>query len=241
MRAVLLAAGVGSRLRPLTDTTPKCLAPVLGRPLIDYWLERLFPCFERVLVNTHHLGGTVRAHIAHSPWRERIDLVHEDELLGTAGTLANNRDWLGEGPVLVAHADNLTDFDPEAFLAAHCDRPDGCVMTMLTFETDAPRTCGILELDERAVVQGFHEKVEDPPGVLANAAVYLIENEVLDTISALSGPVLDLSTQVIPEFVGRIFAVEHRGYHRDIGNLASLAKANADFALRPLPDQSKLS
>jgi mannose-1-phosphate guanylyltransferase len=238
MRAILLAAGVGSRLRPLTDTTPKCLAPVLGRPLMDYWIERLFPDFERVLINTHHLAEQVRAYVDASPWRGRIDLVHETELLGTGGTLAANRAWFGSGPALVAHADNLTDLDPAALLAAHNVRPAGCVMTMLAFETDDPRSCGILEIDKRSVVQAFHEKVENPPGILANAAVYVLEGEILDMIAALPGPAIDLSTEVIPRFLGRIHAVRHQGYHRDIGNLASLARANADFAERT---QSKVS
>ena len=84
MRALLLAAGIGSRLRPLTDTTPKCLVRVHDRPLLDYWLDLVFAGgIERALLNTHWLAEQVREHVASSPWRSRIDLVHEDELLGT--------------------------------------------------------------------------------------------------------------------------------------------------------------
>ncbi len=88
MRALLLAAGLGMRLRPLTDTVPKCLVPIRGKPLLGYWLELfLGGGVERVLVNTHHLPETVRHFVAESPWRERIALVHEDRLLGTGGPL----------------------------------------------------------------------------------------------------------------------------------------------------------
>jgi mannose-1-phosphate guanylyltransferase len=234
MRALLLAAGLGTRLRPLTLTVPKCLVPIHGKPLLDYWLEHLFEAgTERVLINTHWLPQAVRAHVAASPWRDRIDLVHEDVLLGTGGTVLANRSWLGERPFLLAHADNLTDFDVRAFQSAHQSRPAGCAISMLAFRTDDPRSCGILELDARGVVETFHEKVENPPGNLANAAVYLCEPEIAAFIAGLGKPVVDFSTEVIPAFKGRILAVETAGYHRDIGSLASLAAAEREF--RPQP------
>jgi mannose-1-phosphate guanylyltransferase len=230
MRALLLAAGLGTRLRPLTNTVPKCLVPVHGRPLLDYWLELLFAAgIERVLVNTHWLAEKVEDHVARSKWRDRVDLVHERELLGTGGTMLANRDYFAGGPFLSAHADNLTDFDVEGLLAAHRARPAHCAMTMLAFRTDDPRSCGILELDRQGTVVGFHEKVADPPGNLANAAVYVVEPEVVAFAAGLGKPIVDFSTEVIPPFVGRITAVETRGYHRDIGNLASLARAEKEF------------
>lgn len=229
MRALLLAAGRGTRLAPVTDNLPKCLVPIQGRPLLDYWLDLLFPAFERVLINTHYLAEQVEDHIARSPWAGRIDIAREDELLGTGGTMVANRAWMGEAAVLVAHADNLTDLDAPGLMARHAARPAGCAMTMLAFETDDPRSCGILELDGCDVVQAFHEKVEDPPGVLANAAVYVVEPEVTAYAASLPGPFVDLSTEVIPHFLGRILAVRHAGYHRDIGNVASLARAEAEF------------
>ncbi|MGA2043843.1 MAG: nucleotidyltransferase family protein [Roseiarcus sp.] len=238
MRALLLAAGMGTRLRPLTDAVPKCLVPVHGRPLLDYWLALLFDAgFERVLVNTHWLAQTVRDHVAASPWRASIDLVHEPELLGTGGTILANRSYFAEQPFLVAHADNLTDLDVDALVEAHRRRPAGCEMTMLAFRTDDPSSCGILELDGRGLVVGFHEKVADPPGDLANGAVYVIGPQVLDRLAAKQRPFIDLSTQIIPELVGKVLAVEAARYHRDIGNLASLARAHAEFAPRAAADR----
>jgi len=230
MRAFLLAAGLGTRLRPLTLTVPKCLVTIEDRPLLDHWLELLFDAgIERVLVNTHWLAGEVRDHVARSAWAGRVDLAHETELLGTGGSVLANRGWLQDQPFLLAHADNLTDFDVRALLRAHAARPAGHVLTMLAFRTDAPRTCGILELDGRGTVVGFHEKVENPPGDLANAAVYVCEPEVVELIAALGKPVVDLSTEVIPRLVGRMLCVETRGYHRDIGSIESLDRARAEF------------
>jgi len=233
MRALLLAGGLGTRLRPVTDTVPKCLVPIAGRPLLDYWFDLLLPdAIERILVNTNYLADQVRAHVAACRWRDRVDLVHEADLLGTGGTVLANRHWLEPGPCLVAHADNLTDFDAAGLARAHAARPDGCAITMLAFRTDVPQLCGILELDPTGTVRRFHEKVADPPGNLANGAVYIFEPEVIAHIAALGKPVVDLSTEVIPAFIGRIFAVEHHGYHRDIGNVESLERANRDYAAR---------
>ncbi len=231
MRALLLAGGLGSRLRPLTDTLPKCLVPIGRQAVLDRWFGLLFRAgVERALVNMFHLPDAVRAHVANSRWADRIDLVHEAELLGTGGTVLANRGYFGTGSFLVIHADNVSDCDIAALVAAHERRPPGCCMTMLAFRTDRPETCGILEIDARGVLRAFHEKVPNPPGDLANAAVYVFAPEVVAAIAALGRPVVDLSTEVIPGLIGRIQVVRHDGYHRDIGTPESLARAREDAA-----------
>ena len=234
MRVLLLAAGVGSRLMPFTATTPKCLIRINDRPLLGYWLELLFDAgVERVLINTHYLSEQVDAYVKASRWASKIDLVFEAELLGTGGTVLANRDWFLGQPFVLAHADNLSDFDVAGLIAAHRTRPAGHLMTMLAFRTDDPRSCGILELDERQTVVAFHEKVDYPPGNLANGAVYVFEPEVIDMIADHGTPVVDLSTEIIPGLVGRILSVETKGYHRDIGNPEALSRARAEFGQRP--------
>lgn len=233
MRALLLAAGIGSRLRPLTDTVPKCLVPIHGRPLLDYWLDLVFEGgIERALINTHWLAPQVDLHVAASPWRDRIDLVHEPELLGTGGTVLANRAWLGETPFLLAHADNLTDFDAGRLVAAHLARPSQCAITMLAFRTDDPGSCGILEVDAGGIVRAFHEKVANPPGNLANGAVYIFEPEVVGFMARFGRSFVDISTEVLPAYVDRILAHETGCYHRDIGNPESLRRAHSEFRAR---------
>jgi mannose-1-phosphate guanylyltransferase len=230
MRALLLAAGLGTRLRPITDHVPKCLVPVHGKPLLGYWLDLLLPAaIERILLNTHYLPERVREFVGTSPWKERISMVHEDVLLGTGGTVLKNRDFFGDSPFLVAHADNLTQFDPAAFIACHHRRPAGVDITMMTFDTDAPQTCGIVEEDLNGVVTAFHEKVANPPGNRANAAVYIFEPVVVDFMAELGREIIDLSTDVIPHYMGRICTFHNRGYHRDIGNPESLRLAELEF------------
>lgn len=231
MKALLLAAGLGARLRPLTDHTPKCLAPIHGRPLLAYWLDALFGegQIARALINTHHLHEQVEAFVAASRWRDRIDLVHETELLGTGGTILANRGWFDEESFLVVHADNLTDFPISALIDAHAVAGPDNLMTLLAFRTPNPSHCGILELDGRSRVVAFHEKVSDPPGNLANGAVYVFSQEVVSRIVDLGKPVVDLSTEVIPGLLPRVHALEHTGFFMDIGTPEALKQAQESF------------
>ena len=230
MNALLLAAGRGTRLRPLTERIPKCLVPIRGKPLLEYWLDTLLSIgIREVLINTHHLAGMVEAFHATSPWRERVTLVYEPELLGTGGTIVANRKFFSREAFLVAHADNLSRFSVRAFQDTHARRPRGAVMTMMTFDTDTPSACGIVETDAEGLVVRFHEKVMNPPGRRANAAVYIMEPEVVEFIATLGKRVVDLSTEVIPHFLGRIATFHNTEYHRDIGTPESLRRAEAEY------------
>jgi mannose-1-phosphate guanylyltransferase len=228
-RALLLAGGLGTRLRPITDTTPKCLVKVRGKPLLGYWLDTLFNAgLERVLVNTHYLPDQVRTFCAEGPWAEKIELFHEDLLMGTAGTLrASATFFRGHGPFLLAHADNLTIFQPTTFFEAHRNRPSGCIGTMMTFTTDNPQECGIVEVDEHNIARLIHEKVAKPPGNLANAAVFMLEEEVLDWVENHSSA-SDFCRDVVPPLANRWFTFFNGEFHRDIGNPTALARAETD-------------
>ena len=121
---MVLAAGLGSRLRPLTTSTPKPLVPVGDRAALAHVLERLARAgVTRVVVNAHHEAGAMAAFLAARAWRERPRLSPEVELLGTAGGLGRAAPLLGGGPVLVWNADILVDLDVNALLGAHADRP----------------------------------------------------------------------------------------------------------------------
>ncbi len=230
MRALLLAAGLGTRLRPITDYLPKCLVPIHGKPLLGYWLDLLLPSgIDRVLVNTHYLPQAVHEFVGQSRWSYAIELVHEDELLGTGGTILKNRDFLSSGPFLVAHADNLTRFNVEAFIRYHSNRPTGIDITVMTFTTDAPQNCGIVEVDEQGIVVDFHEKIAYPPSNHANAAVYIFESSIIDFLESLNKSVIDISTEVLPRYLARMQTFHNSDYHRDIGTPESLKLAELEF------------
>jgi mannose-1-phosphate guanylyltransferase len=230
VRALLLAAGFGMRLRPITDHIPKCLVPIHGQPLLGYWLDRLLDDgIERVLINTHYLPAVVDDFVRTSPWSENVDVVYEALLLGTGGTVLRNRAFFLNAPFMVAHADNLTRFNVQDFIDAHRNRPAGVDITMMTFDTDVPESCGIVELDAQGIVVGFHEKSPSPPGCRANAAVYIFEPTVIDFLATLNKEVIDLSLEVIPHYLGRMHCFHNADYHRDIGNPESLRLAELEF------------
>ena len=229
MKALLLAAGLGTRLKPLTNIWPKCLMPIRGRPLLEYWLGILHNSgINDVLVNTHYFSKYVEEFLGQSHFSNWVSSVYEIELLGTAGTIRNNIDFCKDSTILLAHADNWTCCDFSDFLQYHHNkRPKGTVMTMMTFTCPNPSTCGIVELDCNGVVVEFHEKVKNPPSKLANAAVYLIEPEVVEWIKKHS-KVTDFSTEVLPQFVGKIATWENKKIHRDIGTIEMLREAQID-------------
>lgn len=230
MRALLLAAGFGTRLRPLTDTIPKCLVPIKGKPLLAIWFERLSDAgIGPFIVNTHYLAEQIERFLRESHWDSSVSLVHEAKLLGTAGTLLANLDFFqGEDGMLV-HADNycLADFD--AFVAAHRSRSAHCLMTMMTFTTDKPSACGVVELDSRGVVISFHEKVQNPPGNIANGAVYILSDEMLKTIASTMADVTDFSIEVLQKFIGRIYTYHTDAVFIDVGTPQNYLKANEGY------------
>jgi len=145
MRALLLAAGLGTRLRPLTRDIPKCLIPIDGKPLLEYWFAMLsLAGVSPLLVNIHHHSDKVRQYIDRSPYGRIVTTVYEEKLLGTGGTLLKNREFFGSEPLMLVHADNLSLFDVRAFLDSHHERPPGCEITMMTFHSPTPQTCGII-------------------------------------------------------------------------------------------------
>jgi len=95
----------------------------------------------------------------------------------------------------------------------------------MTFQTDSPESCGIVELDERNVVKAFHEKKEHQQGNLANGAVYIVEPSIFSFLKGLKKETIDFSTEVLPNFIGRIFTFHNHIYHRDIGTPESYQKA----------------
>lgn len=227
MRAILLAAGLGTRLRPLTNTVPKCLVPIKGKPLLGIWLERLTQAdIGPFLINTHYLAEQVENYVQASPHREQVTLVRELQLRGTAGTLIENLDFFQNEDGLLIHADNYCLADFPAFERAHLNRPPECVLTMMTFRTDDPSSCGIVELDARGVVVGFHEKVANPPGNLANGAVYILSADLLARMGSDLRTVKDFSTEVLHRFVGHIFSYETSAVFLDVGTPESYKKAN---------------
>lgn len=227
-KALLLAGGIGSRLRPLTDTVPKCLVAINGKPLLDYWLDALEAAgIHEVLINTHHLPNLVRRHIADAN-RERSLSVRESfepKLLGSAGTIHANRDWMDDGDdCLIIYVDNLSSVDLAEVIDFHRGHEDP--VTMMLFRTPYPSQCGIAELDDSGRITNFIEKPEEPKSDLANAGLYVATAGAYREMADRNA--FDLGFDVLPMFVGRMHGWTFDGYHRDMGTLDALNEARID-------------
>ena len=228
MKAFLLAAGEGTRLRPLTDTTPKCLVPICGRPLLAYWFD-LFRRYgiEEVTINTHHLADQVRAYLR-SVEGVQVSVTYEPELLGSAGTLYANRDFVkGEDAFFILYADNLTNANLNALEAFH--RSHSGIVTMGLFETSVPHQCGIVELDAEGRIVDFVEKPEHPKSNLANAGIFVARPSLFDFLSDRTP--LDLGHDVLPRLIGRMYGVRIREYLLDIGTLENYRRAQEEWPI----------
>jgi mannose-1-phosphate guanylyltransferase len=229
MKALLLAAGFGTRLRPLTNHTPKCLVEIGGKPLLSYWIDPLLEAgVSEFLINTHYLNEQFQDYVENSPYKGHIRLFHEEKLLGTAGTLMNLKSFCRDDDTLVAHADNLCLCNWDDFFMEHQRRSPECLMTMMLFQTDTPRSCGIVKLDNKKVVE-FHEKVDNPPSNLANAAVYCTSPALFDYLENGENQLNDISLDIIPQLLNKIHTWKNDGYLRDIGTLESLERARRDI------------
>ena len=230
MKAFLLAAGVGSRLRPITDAIPKCMVMIDDRPLLDVWLDAFDRAgIDEVLVNLHHLPDVVRDHIAARPGPPAVRTFFEPVLLGSAGTLAANRDWVdGEEMFLACYADNLTDFDLRSLIDEH--REHDAIATLTVFHSERPSAGGVVEVDGDGTVVGFVEKPTEPASDLTNAGMYAFHPSVLDEIIG-SAP-SDIGFHLLPPLVGRARAMLVAGYFRDVGTVEAYRRAREEWPAR---------
>ncbi len=229
-KAVILAAGLGTRLRPLTDTVPKCLIPIGKRPLLDYWLVELERAgVHDVLINTHHHRAQVEDFVGlkNRTSSLRVETTYEPELLGSAGTIHSNPAWMDDAEdCVIIYPDNFSSVVLADFLRFHRSHPDP--FTMMLFHAPVPSVCGIVEVDSQGTVVGFEEKPPEPMTDLANAGLYAVSAAAYREIAAMDR--FDLGYDILPAFVGRTKGWVFGGYHRDICDREALESARADAA-----------
>lgn len=229
MKVILLAAGLGTRLKPLTEKTPKCLIPIGGKPLLEIWLEKLLDeGLGPILINTHYLHTQVEEFIKKSQYSENVLLSHEAQLLGTAGTLKENIDFFENKDGMILHADNYCLESLHEFIDAHYSRPPECDITMLTFRTNEPESCGIVEVNNKNIVTSFYEKNKSPPGNLANGAIYILSSKFISNYKIQFPEAKDLSIDVIAKSVGSVYSYESKKILIDIGSPKTYLLANKE-------------
>jgi mannose-1-phosphate guanylyltransferase len=224
MKAFLLAGGMGRRLRPLTDDCPKCLVPIAGKPLLNYWL---YLCkrhgITELLINLHHHTELVESYLRNLVnGGIKLVLFREKQLLGSGGTIAANADFIcRERDFYILYADNLTNVNLTSLLEYH--RAHDGVVTMGLFRTPAPDQCGIVELDSRGLITSFLEKPARPRSDLANAGVFVASPKLLTYIP--EDQVVDLGHHVLPKLVGRMYGYVIEEYLQDIGTMENYLDA----------------
>jgi mannose-1-phosphate guanylyltransferase len=224
MKAFLLAAGHGTRLRPITDNLPKCLVPIKGEPMLAIWLrlcENLG--VTEVLINLHAHSDTVSAFLRHGRQSGvQVHLAEEKHLLGSAGTLHANRSWVEDEDLFwVFYADVLHRADLHAMLRMH--RQQDLAATLGVYEVPDPSRCGIVTINADGVIDAFVEKPAHPASNLAFSGLMIGTRAVLDAIP--NEVPTDIGFHVLPKLTGRMLAFPIRDYLMDIGTLENYQRA----------------
>jgi mannose-1-phosphate guanylyltransferase len=228
MKVFLLVAGLGTRLRPLTNSIPKCLVPINGKPVIDYWVEAIQAYgFKEVLVNLHYLPNLVRLHLTQKFPKLVFTFYDESILLGSAGTIRNNYNYFKDDEaILVIYGDNFTDLTIADFI--DFDKQNNTMGSMGLFISNDPKSCGIVQLNKENTVVDFTEKPVNPKSNLANAGLYIFKKKAFSFFLTQDPGLIpfDIGFHILPKLVGKIKGWQINNYFIDIGTHENLKKAN---------------
>ena len=225
MKAMVLAAGLGTRLRPLTYEIPKPMVPVLDRPVMAHILGLLWrQGFDQVIANLHHFPDTVRGYFG-----DRVEYRYEEELLGTAGGVRNVADFFGDDPVVVISGDALTDVDLNALVERH--RQAGGIATLTVKKVPDTREYGVVIHDSDGRISGFQEKPDPAEALsdLGNCGIYCFSPEIFDYFP--ERPFADWAQDVFPALLENdvpFHVHETHEYWNDVGSLAELRQGTWD-------------
>jgi mannose-1-phosphate guanylyltransferase len=234
VEAILLVGGQGSRLRPLTISTPKPMLPTAGVPFVTHQLTKLRDAgVDHVILATSYRADVFEPHFGDgSGLGLRLDYLSEKEPLGTGGGIRNAAAALDGGPdggpVLVLNGDVLSGVDLAALLETH-ERNDALVSLYLTEVAD-PRAFGVVPTDDDGKVLQFLEKTPDPPTNQINAGCYVFGRSAFDAIPA--GSVVSVERDTFPSLLAagaRIYGHVDTSYWLDVGTPAAFVQASCDL------------
>jgi len=242
MKAIVLAGGEGTRLRPLTSTRPKPLMPVADRPCIDYILRSLVEAgIKKIIIATHHLSDKLIKSIGDGlEYDASIVYSFEETPAGTAGAVKRVEDFI-DGTFIVAMGDIVADVDIAALLDFH--REKKAVATIALTKVEDPSQYGVAAINEKGRIQRFQEKPkrEEAFSNLVNAGIYVLERSVIEFIP--EGRMFDFSKDLFPKMLAKrlpIYGKVLDGIWLDIGRPGDLLKASLEIVkrkgtTRPIP------
>jgi len=228
LKALVLAGGFGTRLRPLSCSRPKPLFPVANKPIIDYTLQSLAQAgVDTVIVSVHYMADKIADYLGPSKYGVDIIVSREQRPLGKGGGVKNAEKLLGDEPFAVINGDIITDIDLRRLVAFH-EEKSGLATIALHWVED-PGRYGSVELDDEERITRFVEKPGpgQAPSNLINAGIYVLEPGVLDYMPP--GRRFDTEEEVFPVLAreGKLFGFEAHGYWSDVGVPAEYLNANA--------------
>jgi mannose-1-phosphate guanylyltransferase len=222
---MVLAAGLGTRLRPLTYEITKPMVPVLDRPVMEHIVELLSRhSFDQVIANLHYFPETIREYFG-----ERISYHYEQELLGTAGGVRACAEFFGDQPFLVISGDALTDIDLGALAARHAQA--GGIATLAVKRVADTSEYGVVLHDRDGRVTGFQEKPrpEEALSDLGHCGIYMFDPTIFDYFP--ERPFADWAKDVFPTLLENdvpFYIHEVREYWNDVGSLSELRQGTFD-------------
>jgi mannose-1-phosphate guanylyltransferase len=227
MQAVVLAGGLGTRLRPITNTRPKPLLPVVNRPLICRVLDLLPPAVDEVFVATGYLGEKVRDFFARDKSGRKVEVVIEQKPLGTGGALKNLQDRI-KGTFIVLNGDVICSLDLRKMLRYH-ELKKG-LGTISLWDVEDPTAYGMVLLDPEGHITAFKEKPkrEEVLGHSVNAGTYILEPDILGYMDA--GKETSIEKEVFPKVLARgLYGFRFEGHWFDAGTLNSYLRIHASL------------
>lgn len=230
MKAMIMAAGVGTRLYPLTKVIPKPMVPIAGRPLMEHIVHLLRTHgFTNLVANLHYLPDKIQNYFGDgSQFGVNLKCSYEPHLMGTAGGVKNNQDFLNETFVVIS-GDALTDINLAAFLSFHKQR--GAIASIALKPMDEVERFGVVITDSNGRIISFQEKPkkEEALSNLVNTGIYIFEPEIFSYIPF--GEFYDFGKNLFPRLAlegAPFFGYVTKDYWCDVGNLEAYSQAQKD-------------
>jgi len=224
MQAVLLSGGFGTRMRPLTYTTPKPLLPLLNKPLIQHIIDSLPEEVDEIILAANYKIDVLREYFEGGKLDGKVHIVEEPEPRGTAGAIKNVESYIDD-TFFVINSDIISSLDFQDYLDFYREK-DG-IGAISAWKVDDPTEFGVMDIDEDSRILRFQEKpsLEEAYSKKVNAGHYILETEVLDRIP--EGQKVSIEREIFPDLVEEdLFGYEFDGYWIDCGRPSSLFEAN---------------
>lgn len=231
VRVMVLAAGMGTRLMPLTGEISKPMVPIVNRPVMEHLIRLLARCgFRDLMVNLHYLPDAITGYFEDgSQWDLNVNYSHEERLLGTAGGVKKCEEFFSGKTFLVVSGDALTDVNMVELLAFH--RESKALATIVVTPVEETSHYGVVLAEDDGRVVGFQEKPPEAEALsnVANSGIYVFEREVLDLIPA--GRPYDFGRELFPLLVetgAALYSWRHNYYWNDVGSIEEYQRGNFD-------------